>query len=91
MNDQGGRCWKDGETRHPAFFAYESKGILPGTYGGIAVDESMHVLTSQGEISGLYAAGELVGGFHGVSYMTGTALGKAIIFGRIAGRNAAKA
>ena len=75
---------------NPPFYAYESKGMLPGTYAGIAVDENMHVLTARGEIRGLYAAGELVGGFHGASYMTGTALAKAIIFGRIAGQNAAK-
>jgi len=31
----------------------------------------------------------LMGGFHGISYMTGSALGKAVIFGRIAGRRAA--
>jgi fumarate reductase flavoprotein subunit len=30
-----------------------------------------------------------MGGFHGVAYMTGTANGKATIFGRIAGRSAA--
>ena len=32
-------------------------------------------------IEGLYAAGEVVGGFHGASYMTGTALTKALVFG----------
>jgi len=73
----------------PPFYAYESKGMLPGTYAGIAVDEDMRVVSTRGEIRGLYAAGELVGGFHGAGYMTGTALAKAIIFGRIAGRNAA--
>ena len=31
--------------------------------------------------TGLYAAGEVVGGFHGASYMTGTALTKALVFG----------
>ena len=40
-------------------------------------------------IAGLYAAGEMTGGFHGVAYMTGTSLGKCTVFGRIAGRNAA--
>lgn len=74
----------------PPFYAYESKGLLPATYGGIAVDEDMHVLTRRGKIPGLYAAGELVGGFHGASYMSGSAVLKAIIFGRLAGRSAAK-
>ncbi|MFC1930248.1 flavocytochrome c, partial [Chloroflexota bacterium] len=54
------------------FYAFEAKGSLPGTYGGIAIDADMHVLTKQGRISGLYAVGELIGGFHGTSYMSGT-------------------
>ena len=74
----------------PPFYTYETKAALVGTYGGIAIDEHMHVLTRQGKIPGLYAAGEIIGGFHGASYMSGTSVGKAIIFGRIAGRNAAK-
>lgn len=74
----------------PPFFAYASKGMLPGTYGGIVVDETMRVLRRKSRIQGLFAAGEIIGGFHGVGYMTGTAAGKALIFGRIAGREAAK-
>lgn len=74
----------------PPFYAFVSKGAFPGTYGGIFPDEEMHVLKRDGIIPGLYAAGEIVGGFHGASYMTGTAVGKAVIFGRIAGRNVAK-
>ncbi len=70
----------------PPFYCYTSKSLLPGTYGGIAVDENMHVLTKQGTVPGLFAAGEIVGGFHGASYMSGTAVGKAVIFGRIAAR-----
>ena len=34
-------------------------------------------------IPGLYAAGEVTGGFHGAAYMTGSALGKAVVFGKI--------
>jgi fumarate reductase flavoprotein subunit len=49
----------------------------------------MRVLRRGEPIPGLYAAGEAVGGFHGASYQSGTALGKALIFGRIAGRQAA--
>ena len=35
------------------------------------------------------AAGEVVGGLHGAGYLTGTGLGKAAVFGRVAGREAA--
>jgi fumarate reductase flavoprotein subunit len=82
-----GRAGKILRIDTPPFYCYASKSLLPGTYGGIAVDENMHVLTRQGRIPGLYAAGEIVGGFHGASYMSGTAVGKAMIFGRIAARN----
>ena len=71
------------------FFAYETSPWLPGTYGGVAVDEDMHVLTNEGIVRGLYGAGEIVGGFHGAGYHTGSALAKALVFGRIAGRNCA--
>jgi fumarate reductase flavoprotein subunit len=74
----------------PPFYAYESKSHFLATYAGLTVDDEMHVLTVKGKIPGLYAAGEVVGGFHGASYHTGTALGKAIIFGRIAGSNASQ-
>jgi fumarate reductase flavoprotein subunit len=75
----------------PPFYAYASKNTIPGTYGGIVVDDCMRVKNRKGIIPGLYAAGEIVGGFHGVSYMTGTAVAKALIFGRIAGKHAANA
>ena len=73
----------------PPFYAFETSPSMVGTYGGIAVDEEMHVLSNDGIIPGLYGAGEVVGGFHGAGYHTGSALAKALVFGRIAGRNCA--
>lgn len=74
----------------PPFYAYPSTSGLIATYCGLTVDPATRVLDVFGEpIERLYAAGELMGGFHGVSYMTGSSLGKCIIFGRIAGKNAA--
>ena len=73
------------------FYAYPSTAAVFGTYCGLAVDADMHVIDVFGErIPGLLAAGEVVGGFHGGAYMTGSALGKAAIFGRIAARTALK-
>ncbi|MBK5266644.1 MAG: FAD-dependent oxidoreductase [Acidimicrobiia bacterium] len=74
----------------PPFYAYEAKSHFLATYAGLAVDASMRVLTHAGHIPGLYAAGEAIGGFHGASYHSGAAVGQALIFGRIAGRNAAQ-
>jgi fumarate reductase flavoprotein subunit len=73
----------------PPFHAYPSTVAIFGTYCGLAVDSSMRVLNVFDEvIGGLYAAGEVVGGFHGAGYMTGTALGKAAVFARIAVQSA---
>jgi fumarate reductase flavoprotein subunit len=74
------------------YFAYWSVAGVTSTYGGLKVDAQMrvqHVLDAS--IEGLYAAGEIVGGFHGNSYVSGSSLSKSVIFGRIAGHNAATA
>ncbi len=71
------------------FYAFPSTAVVFGTYCGLRIDPQMHVLDVFGDrIGGLLAAGEVVGGFHGGAYMTGTSLGKAAIFGRIAAKTA---
>lgn len=70
----------------PPFYAYPAKTLMTSTYGGLAVAPDGKVLdVDRAEISGLWAVGEVVGGFHGSSYVTGTALGKCAIFGRVVG------
>lgn len=74
------------------YYAYPSTAVVFGTYCGLRIDERSRVLRPDGSpISGLFAAGEVTGGFHGAAYMTGSALGKAVVFGRIAGHEAATA
>ncbi len=71
------------------FYAYPSTTAVLATFCGLAIDASTQVIDVYEEpIEGLYAAGEVIGGFHGQAYMTGTSLGKAALFGRIAGRQA---
>lgn len=86
---------KHGELRRietAPFYAYPSTAVVFGTYCGLRIDEHARVLDTNGApIPGLYAAGEVTGGFHGAAYMTGSALGKAVVFGRIAGHEAAAA
>jgi fumarate reductase flavoprotein subunit len=73
------------------FYAYASTTVVLATYCGLAVDTRMRVMDVYDEpIEGLYAAGGVMGGFHGVAYMTGTANGKAVVFGRLAGADAAR-
>lgn len=69
----------------PPFYAYPAKTLMTSTYAGLCVNPDAEVLDLDAEpIGGLYAAGEVVGGFHGSSYVTGTALAKGLIFGRAA-------
>lgn len=78
------------ELKRGPWYAYPSTSGLIATYCGVTVDTETRVLDVFGEpIAGLFSAGEMTGGFHGVAYMTGSSLGKCVIFGRIAGRNAA--
>ena len=71
----------------PPYYGFPTKPGLTSTYAGLTVDASMRVLDVYGApLDGLFAAGEVVGGFHGSGYYSGTGLGKAAVFGRIAGR-----
>lgn len=69
------------------FYGFPTRPGLTSTYAGVTVDARMRVRDMYGgAIPGLYAAGETVGGFHGAGYYSGSAMGKAAVFGRIAGR-----
>jgi fumarate reductase flavoprotein subunit len=71
------------------FYAYPSKSVIVATYCGVSVDPQMRVRDVFGDvIPNLFAAGEVIGGLHGHAYMTGSSLGKASIFGRLAARSA---
>lgn len=69
------------------FYAYPAKALMTSTFGGVSVTPEAQVRGIDGAvIPALYAVGEVMGGFHGAAYMTGTSLGKGLIFGRIAAR-----
>ena len=75
----------------PPFRAYPVTGGITFTYGGLRVSESCEVLDSEEKsIAGLYAAGEIVGGVFFEGYPGGSGLTSGAVFGRNAGRNAAK-
>lgn len=78
------------EILEPPFYAYPAKTLMTSTYCGLTINTHAQVLdVDSTPITGLYAAGEITGGFHGTAYVTGTSLGKAALFGRIAGQHAA--
>ena len=58
--------------------------------GGLKIDSQTHVLNTEGQIiPGLFAAGEVTGGVHGGNRLGGNAVADFVVFGRIAGQEAA--
>ena len=58
--------------------------------GGVVIDSVCRVLDATGApILGLFAAGEVTGGLHGVNRLGGNAGTETLVFGRIAGASAA--
>jgi len=58
--------------------------------GGVNVSADSEVLTEAGQpVSGLWAAGEVMGGTHGINRLGGSSLLDCVVFGRVSGRNAA--
>jgi tricarballylate dehydrogenase len=75
----------------PPFVAYRVTTSIVFSHGGIAVDGEARVLDAARQpIPGLYAAGEAIGGIFYRAFSTGAGLMLGSVFGRIAGRNAAK-
>ena len=58
--------------------------------GGVQIDENARVIdVNQKPIPRLYAAGEVTGGIHGACRLGSCAVTECLVFGRIAGQNAA--
>ena len=72
---------------------YYAIKVSPGvhhTMGGLKINTDTQVLNADGAaIPGLYAAGEVTGGVHGSNRLGGNAVADFVVFGRIAGQNAA--
>jgi tricarballylate dehydrogenase len=74
----------------PPFTAYAVTCGITFTFGGLRIDGSARVTREDGTaISGLYAAGEIVGGLFYDNYAGGSGLMAGAVFGRIAGAAAA--
>jgi tricarballylate dehydrogenase len=74
----------------PPYHAYGVTTGITFTFGGLRVSTGAEVQDTTGApIRGLYAAGEIVGGLYYHNYGSGTGLVAGVVFGRIAGREAA--
>ena len=76
----------------PPFFAYPLRTGITFTYYGLAVNAQAQVLGEAGTpLGGIYAAGEVMSGnILGRGYLAGFGMTIGSVFGRIAGREAAK-
>lgn len=88
--DEFGRELFTNKIEKGPFVAVPRTPSLHHTMGGLKIDKESHVLDEDGnEIPGLYAAGEVTGGIHGANRVGGNAVVDLVVFGRIAGQNAA--
>ena len=75
----------------PPFVAYSATGGVTFTFGGLKIDPDARVIgTDWRPIPGLFTCGEMVGGLFHNNYPGGTGLVSGAVFGRIAGRSAAR-
>jgi len=76
----------------PPYVGFAVTTGITFTFGGLRISPAGQVLSAEGApMSGLYAAGELVGGLFYNNYPGGAGLMAGAVFGRIAGRSAAQA
>lgn len=89
-SDQGRESLSNALEAGP-FFAIPVTPGIHHTMGGLKINEESEVLNQEGtHIQGLYAAGEVTGGVHGGNRIGGNAVLDIVVFGRIAGQNAAE-
>ena len=79
-----------GTLKTPPYYAIRLWPKVHYTMGGVLINERAQVLDlSKTPIGGLYAAGEVTGGIHGACRLGCCSITDCLVFGRIAGRNAA--
>ena len=72
------------------YYAIDVTAGIHHTMGGLKIDPDTEVMDTEGNvIPGLFAAGEVTGGVHGGNRLGGKAVADFVVFGRIAGQNAA--
>lgn len=70
----------------PFYFSAPLRPMILYTCGGLEINSAAQVLdaAAKAPIPGLYAAGEVAGGLHGVNRIAGNGISEPIIFGQIA-------
>lgn len=77
---------------NPPYYCVRIWPKVHHTMGGILINSKAQVVDLENRpIEGLFAAGEVTGGIHGACRLGGCAITECLVFGRIAGKNAAAA
>lgn len=72
------------------YYIMKSIPAVHHTMGGVKINTEAQVIDKEGNpIKGLYAAGEVTGDIHGTNRLGSCAIAEIVVFGRIAGENAA--
>jgi len=76
--------------KNPPYYCIRLWPKIHHTMGGVLINSQAQVLDLSGQpIKGFYAAGEVTGGIHGACRLGSCAIIDCLVFGRIAGQNAA--
>ena len=79
----------DNDLTTPPYYAIKIAPGIHHTMGGVKINTSAEVISTEGKaIPGLFAAGEVTGGVHGSNRLGGNAVADIVIFGRIAAESA---
>jgi succinate dehydrogenase/fumarate reductase flavoprotein subunit len=80
-----------GPLDNPPYFCVRLWPKVHYTMGGILINAKAQVIDlSNQPMKGFYAAGEVTGGVHGACRLGSCAIADCLVFGRIAGKNAAE-
>jgi urocanate reductase len=86
-----GRTLWDLKIEKAPFYGVKRSPSVHHTMGGLKINANAQVLNTENAIiPGLFACGEVTGGIHGSNRLGGNAITDIMVFGRIAGQNAAK-
>lgn len=78
------------EVKDGPFYMLKAAPAVHHTMGGLTINTKAEVLKEDGTpIEGLYAAGEVTGGVHGVNRLGSVAMADITVYGRVAGEEAA--
>ena len=88
--DALGRADMESANDQAPYYAIRITPAVHHTMGGVKINTKAEVINTKGKvIPGYFAAGEVTGGVHGGNRLGGNAQADIIVFGRIAGDNAA--